>query len=146
MEVWGSTFFWAFIVFLLWCSIAAASKVSKEEKQKGQLNKNKFVYHTPLHVLTREVSPKDNGKKFKFKCKDVEPNSFVEFKVESENSNEFLIKVGIGGEKQDIPVICHPTCKLGVRIGEDKSLCLVTELFPETESSIIRVTVLSWKI
>lgn len=142
----GSTFIWSLILFAGWCVIGAIRNVHKKESEKGKWLENKFIYHEPFHVFIHEVTPKDNGKRFTFKCKDAEPESFVQFKIESENSGDNLIKIGLGTDKQEIVPFYYPTTKFGLKLGKNKKICLVTELLPETDNSIIRVLMLWWRI
>ena len=117
-----------FLLFLLWCSIAAYFKVSKDEKEKGERHGNKFVYHEPFLIRTVNVSPKDNGTRFDLKSPEFEPGTLATFKIESENRGDFLIKVGIGGPKQKEVLLIHIPSKIGIRIGPEKTLNLITDL------------------
>jgi len=136
--------FYAIPLFLFINFLTALISASGEIKKRGFWCVNKFIFHEPLHIYTTEFSPKDNGTNCTFKVKDVEPNCFVQFKLEHEG--------GIGVASIGPPIQLSQqleaarSIKYGSRISSKQTASVWFQCPANSNPTIIRIYVISWEL
>lgn len=81
----GKTFLAMVMTFPLWIGInliLGLFKIIKEEREEGEWNGRKFVYHSPKHIHTFLITPDRDKENVRIMIANIPANSFVQFKIE----------------------------------------------------------------
>jgi hypothetical protein len=116
----GVAFVWG-----LWAAIASPFRIHSEEKAKGTLIGNRFIYHEPPLVATFRCKPTGDVEMYKFKLKDVEPGAFVYCRIALDGAAH-LAMVDLGGTALSGPIPHLPERRWGF-------------LLPKSREAIFRI-------
>lgn len=110
----------------------------------GTRKGNRFIYDAPQLIYTLSVGPEDDGRTYRVRVDHAEPNAFVKFKIEYDGG--IATAAIVPHEKQQV-VWRHITRKTqyGVRLNDKKTTVLVVHAPPNTDLTIIRLSVLWWE-
>lgn len=125
-------------------------KVMRIEKSLGTWAGNRFIYHQPRHVLTKQWAPEDNETVFAFIVPGVVPDALVDYKIEIDGPADRLNCMIIGAYYFRPIAEALTLGRFGlhgrVRLRKDRQLVLSCFSTPNSVPAIIRVYVISWEI
>lgn len=129
--------------------IVAPFRAKREIKEEGVWVGDKFIYHTPQHLLTCSVSERDNGDVKAFKVKGVEKGSLVDTNVEfNRRDNRVKALVESNSNFDQVPIgwqVVGRHTKATSRLPMDGKMYLHTSVEPETDETIVRVFLNAWR-
>lgn len=141
-------FLLAFPIFVAINAVLGIFKTSKFLRERGEWFGPRYVYHSPVHLLTLRVSHLDNDTLHAFKLSDVEADSLAEIIVEIDRSDS-RVKAQVVHEhgKTSLPwEWIQPTTRTSLRVSKSKRLVLRTNAATEATMTTIRVYVASWEV
>lgn len=135
------------IIWILLAPLAAWRK----EREKGFWDGNKFIYHKPILVLTKQAIPEENGIGTPFKVTDPEANTFIWWKTEVDNAKDrVMTTVDFQHDNRQMSwdggMISPAEATGGIITNKAKKLYLHTCLKKDTSPVIVRVYITAFEV
>ncbi|MFO2767885.1 hypothetical protein SCX93_14715 [Legionella pneumophila serogroup 1] len=140
------TFVGSYLIYLVIGLFCAPFIAYKKEKEKGSFFGKRFVYHNPYHIYTTIIKPEDHDQTINFIVKDAEPNSLVCFEFKYRGGLGYVSVIGSSEYvKNSTEVANLRSQKFTLRIDKKRKATLRCFTAPNSDDTLLRISMLSWE-
>ncbi len=147
---WAIWFEAAAIAIVGWAILSliyAPYRIIKKEGADGRWFANRFVYHRPMLVAVERCLATNRLERFKIRFDDAEPNSFVFYTIDIEDSHLAPhMFVGVFSDLWRRPEFGQSVLKAGLRLPPDRTAWLAIKIKGHYVSQTVRVYMHSFAV
>jgi hypothetical protein len=154
-EIHAASAILAALCTLIVIILTAPIRAVRNERLRGVWIGKQFMYHIPQHAFTGLWTPADNGQGRRFTFDDVEPNSFVRYRIDVDGGGD-RVETSLNFKPWTLPIFSGAQGNAvrqrwtgrtaNTSTNRKREFILYAESLPDTVPTTIRVFILSFEV